>query len=174
MQLKLPAALARLVVGAGGWAITACALAAPGAPASGSDLVPSAEAAAITRRPTVIDPSGDYRREVAPCLTGRSQQPRQACLEEARNARAARRSGSLALPGEDYLANALARCEPFAGEDRAACEARVLGFGNTSGSVAGGGLLRWVETVVLPPGSGELAFVPRTEQPVVVIPGRMP
>lgn len=32
----------------------------------------------------------------------------------------------------------------------AACAARVTGFASTSGSVAGGGLLREVETVVLP------------------------
>ena len=44
------------------------------------------------------------------------------------------------------------RCDPLGGEEKAACQARALGYGNTSGSVAGGGVLREVETVVLPPG----------------------
>ena len=68
------------------------------------------------------------------------------------------------------MANALSRCKPFAGQDLAACEARVLGFGNTSGSVAGGGMLRWVETVVLPPNQQAVTFAPKTSEPVVVIP----
>jgi hypothetical protein len=137
---------------------------------SGQDLEPSAAAPAITRRQTPIDRSGDARSEMRACRSGATQQDLATCLEEARNAAAARRSGNLDTGGEDYMANALARCEPLAGEDRAACEARVLGFGKTSGSVAGGGLLRWVETVVLPRGQREVSFAPKTAEPVVVVP----
>lgn len=139
-------------------------------PQGGQNLAPSADAPAITRRQTGIDNSGNYHRELQACRSGRTHQAREACLEEARNAQAARRSGELALPGEDYMANALMRCGPLSGEEKAACEARVLGFGNASGSVAGGGLLRWVETVVLPPNESQVTFAPDTREPVVVIP----
>lgn len=139
-------------------------------PASGNNVAPSGELPAITRRQTSIDRSGDYRSEVQSCLSSEPQRARENCLKEARHAQAARRKGELAHPGEDYMANALARCEPFSGEERASCEARVLGFGNASGSVAGGGLLRWVETVVLPRSEEQVSFVPKTPEPVVVIP----
>jgi hypothetical protein len=142
------------------------------APAGGGDLEPSADSAAITRRQTSIDRSGDFRNELQACRSGASQQGLATCLEEARNAAAARKHGELELRGENYLANALRRCEPFAGEDRAACEARVMGFGRSSGSVADGGVLRWVETVVLPRGQHEMTFVPKTSETVVVVPVR--
>jgi hypothetical protein len=130
---------------------------------------PSADLPAITRRNTNIDDSGLYRREVSDCLTGRSQQAKQTCLTEARNAQAARKRGKLTSSHPDYTANALARCRPFTGENRVACEARVMGFGGSSGSVAGGGMLRWVETVVVPAGKDQVRFTARTAEPVVVI-----
>lgn len=172
MKMSIFRALRPTLLGlAGGLALAAGSHAAGPTPApGGQNLAPSFQAPAITRRQTSIDSSGDDQRELQACRSGRTQQSRDACLEEVRNARSALRSGNLAPPGEDYMANALSRCEPFAGHDRAACEARVLGFGNTSGSVAGGGLLRWVETVVLPPGREEVTFVPKTKEPVVVIP----
>lgn len=133
------------------------------------NLLPSAEVPAITRRDTSIDSSGIYREEVQACLSGESHQAKDACLEEARHALAAKRRGNLETEG-DLMANALARCGPLLGEELASCQARVMGFGNASGSVAGGGLLRWVETVVLPPGNNQISFVPRTTEPVVVLP----
>lgn len=145
-------------------------VAAVQAPSGSHNIEPAAGLPAITRRDTTIDDSGRYEREVQACRSGRSQQAEQTCLREARHAQAARRRGELASVGEDYMANALARCGPLAGEERASCEARVLGFGNASGSVAGGGLLRWVETVVLPPSQEQVSFVPRTSEPVVVMP----
>lgn len=141
-------------------------------PPSDRNLAPSGELPAITRRHTPLDRSGDFRSELQACRTSDRVQSRENCLEEARHAQAARRRGELAHPGEDYMANALARCDPLSGEERAACEARVLGFGNASGSVAGGGMLRWVETVVLPPSEEQVSFVPRTTEPVVVVPSR--
>jgi hypothetical protein len=48
----------------------------------------------------------------------------------------------------------------------------VLGYGNTSGSVAGGGVLREVETVVLPAGSGSVTIEPKTADPVVLVPSK--
>jgi hypothetical protein len=45
-----------------------------------------------------------------------------------------------------------------------------MGYGNTSGSVAGGGVLREVETVVMPPNQSEVTIEPKTSEPVVVVP----
>ena len=56
------------------------------------------------------------------------------------------------------------------GEEKAACQARMMGYGNTSGSVAGGGLLREVETVVMPPGDSSVTIEPKTSDPVVLVP----
>lgn len=118
-----------------------------------------------------IDDSGNYRSEVQACNSGQTQQDRDTCLREARNAQAARKQGSLVHPNEDYQTNALARCDVFkGGEDKAACEARVMGYGSASGSVAGGGVLRQVETVVVPPGQEEVTIEPKTSDPVVLVP----
>jgi hypothetical protein len=56
------------------------------------------------------------------------------------------------------------------GENQAACQARVLGMGSVEGSVAGGGVLREVETVVLPQGQASVTVEPQTSDPVVLIP----
>jgi len=120
---------------------------------------------------TGIDATGNYQSEVQACRSGRTQQAIDTCLREARNAQAARRDGTLARPSAtDLQANAMARCQPLSGEYKAACEARVMGFGNTSGSVAGGGVLRQVETVVVPPGAGEVRIEPQTNDPVLLVP----
>ncbi len=67
-------------------------------------------------------------------------------------------------------ANAMRRCEALGGEDHAACMARVLGYGNARGSVEGGGVIREVETVVVPPGKTEVTIEPKTDNPVLVVP----
>ncbi len=100
--------------------------------------------------------SSTYQQEVQACRSGKSAQDRETCLEEARNAQAERRRGQLGKEGADYTANAMARCQSMTGDDLKDCRARVLGSGTTSGSVAGGGVLRQVETVVAPAGAGEV------------------
>jgi len=81
------------------------------------------------------------------------QQDRAACLREAGAARVEARRGTLTSESAAiYQQNALARCSVQPPAERAACEARVTGTGNTTveGSVLGGGLIR--ETVTpLPP-----------------------
>lgn len=119
---------------------------------------------------TGIDASGSYQQEVQACMTGRTQQDRETCLREARNAQADKKRGLLDNAGAQFEANAAARCEVLKGEDKAACQARVMGYGSTSGSVAGGGLLREVETVVMPQGSGSVTVEPKTADPVVLVP----
>lgn len=135
-----------------------------------ADIEPSADKSAIYRRDTGINDSGNYNQEVQACLSGRSHQARETCLEEARNAQAAKRRGELSKGNENFMANAVARCQPLSGEYKAACEARVMGFGTASGSVAGGGLLREVETVVLPPGTDRVRIEAQTPNPVVLVP----
>lgn len=101
---------------------------------------------------TGIDSSGNTARERAACMTGATQQAQDTCLREAANAAAEQRKGGLeAPPGADLKANAMRRCEALGGDDRADCETRVQGGGQATGSVAGGGVLREVETVVPAP-----------------------
>ncbi len=120
---------------------------------------------------TGIDATGNYLSEVQACNSGRTQQDRDTCLREARNARAERQHGSLDnAMNRQFQSNAAARCEPLSGEEKAACQARVMGYGEASGSVAGGGVLRQVETVVLPPGATEITIEPKTSDPVVLVP----
>lgn len=122
---------------------------------------------------TGIDASGRYQQEIQACERGQTQQDRDTCLREAHNAHAEKMRGALDTPG-NHQANATARCDLLAGEDKAACQARVMGYGNTSGSVAGGGILREVETVVLPPGQTSVTIEPKTSDPVVLVPAPRP
>jgi hypothetical protein len=117
---------------------------------------------------TGIDASGSAERERAACLTGRTQQDQATCLKEANNAAAEKRKGMLDTQG-NLTANALKRCNVLTGEDRAACEVRVLGYGNTSGSVAGGGVIREVETVVVPADATSVRIAPKTDAPVLLV-----
>lgn len=130
-----------------------------------------AQAAPITATGnTGIDASGDAQRERAACMTGRTQQDRDTCLREANNAAAEKRKGKLDNAGVQFEANARARCEALKGEDKSACEARVMGYGNTSGSVAGGGVIREVETVVVPADATSVRIEPKTDAPVLLVP----
>jgi hypothetical protein len=135
-------------------------------------MTATAQVATGTTADTGIDNSGSYRQEVQACMSGQTQEARDTCLREARSAHAAKQQGKLDSGGNDLAANALARCDPLAGEEKAACQARVMGYGQTSGSVAGGGVLRQVETVVMPPGHSEITIEPKTSAPVVLVPAQ--
>jgi hypothetical protein len=132
-------------------------------------LAVTAAAAQIATGTTGIDASGNYQQEVNACLAGRTQQDQATCLEEARNAQGEKRRGLLDDAGGDFQANAMARCDVLTGQDKAACQARMMGFGGISGSVAGGGLLREIETVVLPADATSVTIEPQTSEPVVVL-----
>lgn len=118
-----------------------------------------------------IDDSGSYQSEVQSCLSGKTQQDQATCLREARNAHADKARGVLEN-GNNLQANAMARCDVFtASEDKAACQARLMGYGEVEGSVAGGGLIREVETVVPPAGASTFTVNPKTDSgPVVLTP----
>jgi hypothetical protein len=131
-------------------------------------LTVTAVSAQVATGTTGINASGNYDEEVRACLQGRTQQDQATCLTEARNAQADKKSGKLGDDSASLKANAASRCDSLTGEDKAACQARVLGRGTASGSVAGGGVLREVETVVLPVGASSVLIEPRTSDPVVL------
>jgi hypothetical protein len=134
-------------------------------------LAVTAATAQVATGTTGIDASGSYQQEVQACLSGKTQQDQATCLKEARNAQGDKKRGLLDNAGANFEANAAARCDVLTGEDKAACQARIMGFGSTSGSVAGGGILREVETVVLPPGASSVTVQPQTDSdPVVLVP----
>ena len=118
-----------------------------------------------------LDTSGRYQSEVRACMTGRTAEDQATCLKEARNAEAERKRGRLDNPGQ-FQANARARCDALGGEEKAACEARMMGYGTVSGSVAGGGVLREVETVVMPPGQTSITVDAKTQDPVLLVPAQ--
>jgi hypothetical protein len=137
-------------------------------------LAMSAATAQVATGTTGIDASGSYQQEVQACMSGKTQEDQATCLKEARNAQADKKRGVLDNAGAAYQANAVARCNVLTGEDKAACQARMMGFGNTSGSVAAGGVLREVETVVLPAGQSSVTIEPKTQDPVVLLPSSVP
>jgi preprotein translocase subunit SecF len=131
----------------------------------------AATAQVATAGSTGIDSTGSYQSEVQACMSGQTQQSREDCIKEARNAQADKSRGVLENSGPT-AANAMGRCDVHAGgEDQAACRARIMGMGNVQGSVAGGGLIREVETVVMPAGQSSVTVQPQTNSdPVVLVP----
>jgi len=129
-------------------------------------------ATAMTPDSSVIDDTGSYPSEVQHCMSGQTQQSRADCMKEARNARADKQRGVLDTRG-DLQANALARCDVHqASDEKAACQARVLGMGHMEGSLEGGGVLRTAETVVLPSGQHSVTVQPQTSEPIVLVPSQ--
>jgi hypothetical protein len=99
---------------------------------------------------TADSPEAVYQRERADCQAGRTQQNLKDCLYEAVSARDASRKGLLTTESAQTLSdNAQQRCQAqAAGPDRVACERMVDGAGTVSGSVAAGGELHELTTVV--------------------------
>ncbi len=135
-------------------------------------LAMTAATAQVATGTTGIDASGSYQQEVNACMTGQTQQDRDTCLREARNAQSDKKRGVLDNAGAQFDANAKARCDVLAGEEKAACHARIQGYGRTTGSVAAGGVLREVETVVMPQGASSVTIQPKTSDPVVLVPAK--
>lgn len=121
---------------------------------------------------TGIDASGNAQSERSACLNGVTQQDKTTCLRESANAAADKRAGKLDNNGSQFQANAVARCKPLSGDAQTACVARVLGYGNASGSVPGGGVLRETETVAIPAGEPVVTFEAQTNGPILVLPAR--
>ncbi|WP_341906453.1 hypothetical protein [Polaromonas sp. YR568] len=133
-------------------------------------LMAMSATAQIASGTTGIDATGNARSEMMACNTGATQQSRETCMTEVRNANAAKRAGKVDNANGEFSANALKRCDVFQGEDLIACRARVTGQGQVDGSVAGGGAIRQVETVTIPPGGSVLSVEPKTNGNLVVVP----
>ena len=133
----------------------------------------TAASAQIASGTTGIDATGNAQSELAACISGKTQQDRQTCMTEVRNANAAKRAGKVDNSGGRFKDNALARCDVFQGEEQIACQARIVGYGDAAGSVAGGGVIRQIETVVVPADATTIRIQPQTSSgDIVVIPAK--
>jgi hypothetical protein len=94
-----------------------------------------------------------YAKERADCDAGRTAEDRATCLKEAGAAAAERKRHTLDTQGSTRQ-NAIERCNLVAAKDKADCLARIEGPSApnqktiTSGSVAGGGVLRETKTTI--------------------------
>lgn len=122
-------------------------------------------------RDTGLDASGNYERERRWCLANTEGEARVDCLKGSGAAAAEKRRGTLDNNGATFRANAMERCEVFEAVERVACQARVMGYGQTSGSVKDGGVIREIETTVLPAGQATLLLDPAASGAIVVVPG---
>ena len=125
-----------------------------------SALLAVTATAQIAAGTTGIDATGDAKSEMAACNNGTTQQDRATCLTEVKQANEAKRAGQVDNAGSQFQANAMQRCNSLPSQDKAACEARVAGYGNPQGSVAGGGVITEIETVVVPNNSGPIKTQP--------------
>lgn len=121
-------------------------------------LLTTAVSAQVASGTTGIDATGNASSEMAACNNGTTQQDRATCITEVKNANAAKRAGQLDNASQRRAANALERCQALSGDDKVACEARMAGYGETEGSVAGGGVIREIETVVVPKNEGPVTI----------------
>ncbi len=106
-----------------------------------------------------------FQKERAVCLNGQSNQDRATCLNETVSARSAARAGRLESESARTLAaNAMRRCkaQPM-GDERSACESKVRGEGQVSGTAAAGGVLKTMTTIEqAEPAQGTAPVVPIT------------
>ncbi|MDR3369000.1 hypothetical protein [Rhodoferax sp.] len=88
-----------------------------------------------------------YKHDMAICNNGQSNQSVATCRREAGSALAEAKRGTLHMDSAAYQSNALQRCAVHQGDDRVACEARIIGQGNVTTGTEAGGLLRESITV---------------------------
>jgi hypothetical protein len=95
-----------------------------------------------------------YEKERADCDAGRTAEDRATCLKEAGAAQEERKRNRLDNNGS-LQQNAIERCNLVPTKDRADCLARIEGPNQpnqttkTSGSVAGGGIIRETTTTII-------------------------
>lgn len=124
--------------------------------------------AQIATGTTGIDASGSTASEIAACNSGATPQDRETCLREARSASAEKRSGQLG-GSSPLTANAMQRCDVFQGDEKVACQARVVGIGDSKGSVGGGGVVREVESVTVPADGSPVRVQPQTSSGTLLV-----
>ena len=96
-----------------------------------------------------------YQLDRGACAAKQEPSSREACLREAGAVRQEALLGKVDTPPTpgDLRRNAMARCQAHQDAlERSVCERRMLGEGETQGSVEGGGLLRQI-TITVPPGT---------------------
>ena len=119
-----------------------------------ASLALMASATAFAAPPATDDAQAAYKKQVASCNNGTSNEDRATCMKEAGAALAEARKGKLDEPNKNFKQNATERCELQSGDDRDACMARMKGKGvTTEGSVESGGVLREMRTTT-PAASG--------------------
>jgi hypothetical protein len=99
---------------------------------------------------TTSQAQANYAREMAVCNSGQSNQTLETCQREAGSALVEARRGQLDDAPDQYLTNALRRCETHTGDDRVACEARILAQGDITKGSQAGGVLR--KSITVTPG----------------------
>ena len=134
-----------------------------------SALLAMSATAQIAAGTTGIDATGNAKSEMVACNNGKTQQDRATCLIEVKNANAAKRAGKVDNAGGQFQANAMQRCNVLPSQDKVACEARVAGYGNQQGSVAGGGVITQIETVVVPKNAGPVPIQPKTSSDTILV-----
>lgn len=132
-------------------------------------LLAASATAQIAAGTTGIDATGNAQSEMAACNNGTTQQDRATCLTEVKNANAAKRAGKVDNAGGQFQANAMQRCNVLPSQDKLACEARVAGYGNPQGSVAGGGVITEIETVVVPKNAAPVTIRPQTSSDTILV-----
>lgn len=95
------------------------------------------------------DIEAQYKKEMAVCNSGQSNQDKASCVREAGAARDEARRNRLsdASSPSQYEKNALDRCNALPGGDKDDCIARMK-QGTVSGSPEGGGVIRELRTTV--------------------------
>ncbi|MBC7413667.1 MAG: hypothetical protein H7327_01885 [Herminiimonas sp.] len=104
------------------------------------------------------------------CNDGTTNEDRATCLKEAGAAKLEAQRGNLTSPAAATDQNALQRCDALPPADKEPCRLRITGAGTTSGSVAGGGVLREVVTVV--PSGPVMPMPAPAPMPDPVMPGK--
>ncbi len=88
-----------------------------------------------------------YRHDMDICNSGQSNQSVATCRREAGSALAEAKHGAVHIDPAQYQKNALQRCAVHQGDDRVACEARIISQGDVATGIEAGGLLRESITV---------------------------
>lgn len=135
------------------WAAVLLAIAAGTPAAHGADTT-------TTAKRNAAKSEAQYQRDAAVCLSRRYVGDRDDCMSEAGTARSSREPVTVDTDPGRYARNAIKRCEPLPEPDRGDCVARMQGAGTTSGSVAGGGILRELVTREASPASAPAPAAP--------------
>ena len=88
-----------------------------------------------------------YQSDMAVCNSGQSNQSVATCRREAGAALGEAKRGTTDRDPAQYQINALKRCAVHQGDDRVACEARIINEGDITDGVQAGGILRKSITV---------------------------